>query len=499
MEVQFNKTACPYLRRAVCQIQNQEQTQEVRLSDAMPDIGSVLGSWGQVLIRGKEWRSGSMGVSGGVMAWVLYAPEDGSQPRSIETWIPFQFTWDLPETQRDGAICVTPMVKAVDARSTSARKLMVRANISMLGEALEPVEADVFNPDGLDADIQLLTKSYPMELAQEAGEKLFQIDEELILPGSFPAIDQILRYELTPEVTEQKVMAGRLVFRGKALLHLLYSAADGSVHTWDREIPISQFTELDRDHSTNATGWIILVPTALELEKAEDGKLLLKGEMAAQYVIYDRLLLNIVEDAYSPLRSVAVQTAELCLPVRLDVSREKMRLQADVQAQGESAVDVCWMPEFPSKRSNGDHIELTVPGQFQVLYADREGVLHSMSAKAEETWQLPSDSENIVDGFVRTEGRPQAVFSGETGSFIADMMIEAAVFSQKGIPMVCGLELGEKTQPDQDRPSIVLRRAGDAGLWNIAKECGSTVEAICKANQLDSEPDRNKMLLIPLA
>ena len=498
MEVKFGKTACPYLRRAVCQIQNQEQTQEVRLTEAMPDIGSVLGSWGQVLIRGKEWRSGSMGVSGGVMVWVLYAPEDGSQPRSIETWIPFQFSWDLPETQRDGAICVTPMLKGVDARSTSARKLMVRANVSMLGEALEPVEADVFVPDGLDGDIQLLKKSYPMELAQEAGEKLFQIEEELTLPGALPTVEQILRYELIPEVTEQKVMAGRLVFRGKAQLHLLYCGADGSIHSWDREIPISQFAELDRDHSTNASGWIIVVPTALELEKAEDGRLLLKASMAAQYVIYDRKMLEIVEDAYSPERAVAVEMTELYLPARLDVVRNRLRLESAVQTQGEGVVDVCWLPEFPVRRINGDSVELTLPGQFQVLYTDGEGLLHSASSKAEESWCLPSDSENIVESYCRTDGRPQAVFNGDSGALAADMVVETAVFSEKGMQAVCGLEIGEPKASDPDRPSLLLRRAGDGGLWNIAKECGSTVEAICKANQLDGEPDKNKMLLIPL-
>ena len=61
MELTFNKTACPCLRKAVRQIQTQEQTQEVRLPESMPDIGKVLGSWGQVLIRpvqpfGKECR-----------------------------------------------------------------------------------------------------------------------------------------------------------------------------------------------------------------------------------------------------------------------------------------------------------------------------------------------------------------------------------------------------------------------------------------------------------
>ena len=71
MELQFEKQQIPCLRQLPAEEQIQEQTQELRLSDGMPDIGRVLCAWGQVVMRGKEWRSDSIGVSSGVMAWVL--------------------------------------------------------------------------------------------------------------------------------------------------------------------------------------------------------------------------------------------------------------------------------------------------------------------------------------------------------------------------------------------------------------------------------------------
>lgn len=499
MEVKFNKNTCPCLRKAVCQVQNQEQTQEVRLSESMPDIGRVLNSWGQVMIRGKEWRTGGMSVSGGVMAWVLYAPEDGSEPRSVETWIPFQVKWDFPETERDGAICVTPLLKAVDARSTSARKLMVRANVSLLGEAMEPIEPEVCCPGQIPEDVQLLSKSYPVELPQEAGEKLFQVDEELAIPGNLPPVDKILHYSLTPEISEQKVMAGRLVFRGKGALHLTYTDPDGAIHNWDYEIPFSQYTELDRDHGANAEGWIMVVLTSLELERLEERKLSLKASMAAQYVIYDRVMLELVEDAYSPVRSVGVQLEELKLPVRLDTRHESLRVNQSVQTEGERVVESCWLPEHPGCRQNGDMTELVVPGQFQTLFVDANSGLQSATARGEAVWQIPSDAQNSVGAYLRNLGSPQAVFAGDTLEMTADVDIEATVFCERGIPMVTGLTLGEITEPDPGRPSLILRRAGECSLWDIAKECGSTVDAIKKANQIQDEPENGRMLLIPVS
>ncbi len=78
MEMAFQKTAFPCMTCAVREVQNAEQTQELRLPDGMPDIGKVLCAWGQVILRSKEWRSDSVLVSGGMLMWVLYLPEDGS-------------------------------------------------------------------------------------------------------------------------------------------------------------------------------------------------------------------------------------------------------------------------------------------------------------------------------------------------------------------------------------------------------------------------------------
>jgi hypothetical protein len=64
--------------------------------------------------------------------------------------------------------------------------------------------------------------------------------------------------------------------------------------------------------------------------------------------------------------------------------------------------------------------------------------------------------------------------------------------------MVTQLELGELREDNGGIPSLILRHAGNEGLWNLAKQCGSTVAAIQKANRLNGEPESGQMLLIPV-
>ena len=140
MELQFRKTICSCLKQAVHEVKNLEQTQEVRLPDSMPDISRILGAWGQLIMRGKEWRGDRILSNGGMMVWVLYAPEDGTEPRCVDTWVPLQMEWDLQDTDREGMIRVRWMPRFVDARSVSPRKIMLRLGVAALGQAHVPME-----------------------------------------------------------------------------------------------------------------------------------------------------------------------------------------------------------------------------------------------------------------------------------------------------------------------------------------------------------------------
>ena len=119
----------------LCEVQNGEQTQELRISDGMPDIGRILAAWGQPILRGKEWRSDGVAVNGGILVWVLYAPEDGTEPRCVDSWLPFQMKWDLPDNTPEGKLRIQLLSRFVDARSISARKIMLRGGSFTTEEA----------------------------------------------------------------------------------------------------------------------------------------------------------------------------------------------------------------------------------------------------------------------------------------------------------------------------------------------------------------------------
>lgn len=498
MELQFSQTTVPYLRPAVWELQSQEQTQELRLPDGMPDAGTVLGAWGQTVLRSKEWRSDEMTASGGVMVWLLYTPEDGSEPRKLETWIPFQMRWDFPQTPHEGIMRIKPALRSVDARLISARKMMVRASVSALGEAWEPAEAAVASPGPDRSQVQLLTRNYPVRIPKEAGEKTFALDEELNLPASCPGIANIVRYEMNCDLQDQKVIGARLVFRGTAVLHIVYQAADGRFQTWDYEIPFSQYTDLDHDYEQDAQGDIQLAVTGMELDGGENDMLRFKCGFVAQYLVEDREMLQLAEDAYAPHREVELQMDSLRMPVILDSRKELLRLENTVSVDSTQTVDVSFLPELPRLHMAGENARAELGGTFQVLYYDDRNDLQCALSRWEHTWEMPAGQGLQVQLAVQPGTKPLASIMGGDIQLKGELHLTARTISADAMPMLTGVTLGEETAPDPNRPSLILRRAGEESLWSLAKRCGTTVSAIQEANCLNQEPVIGQMLLIPV-
>lgn len=495
MELQFENKTCRYLRRSARDIKEQEQTQEVRLPDGMPDIGTVLGAWGQCVMRSKEMNGDSFGTSGGVMAWVLYAPVDGSQPRTVEVWLPVQMKWSLPTSQRAGTIRCSWLLKGVDGRSLSARKMMVRANVSVLGEVLEHWEEEIASAAEVPEDVQLLKNTYPARLPVEAGEKTFLIDEDVT--GMEPMPDKIISCAVTPQITEQKVLGGKAVFHGTANLHLVYQDAQEQVHSHHQQMDFSQFVDLDRDYGSDAQVNTLMALSTMEPE-LQEGRLRIKCGMIAQYLISDLMMLELVEDAYSPSRQISMETRELTLPMMLDSRQENLRYSCTIPQNAARFVDVSVNMEQPAVRRAGELTQIVCNGQAQTLFYNDNGELQGAVGRWNAEWELPASMDAEMLACVQGYAAPQVSGGGGQIDLSGEVQMEATALMRQGLPMVTGLDMGEKAKPDVARPSLILRRAGEMPLWEIAKAAGSTVSAIQKANGLTGEPVDDRLLLIPV-
>lgn len=497
MELQFGSKQLSCLTKVLQEVQTSEQTQELKLSDGMPDVGNVISAWGQPIMRGKEWHSSEITFSGGMMVWVLYASDGDHQPQILNTWIPFQMRWNLPAGTPDGQIRISCLPRFVDGRSVSPRKIMLRCAMAVLAEAYVPDTVTVFAPDSDSGEIELLRGSYPMRLPKHAGEKAFALDEELSLPESAPKPERIVYCALEPRLQENRVLSDKLVFRGTGRLHMVYCSDGGQLHSWDFEVPFSQLAELGTAFGTDAQGDIRLTVTGLEPELQEDGRLRLKCGLAGQYLIADREMVEVVEDAYSLDRDLELSQTDLTVPVVLENARQNLYCSQTLQTDANLAADVRFVPDFPMQRRGEREVELTYPGSFQVLYYGEDSLLHGSTVRWEGQETVPAHEDVDMLVYPQTPEATADVGSG-TIQLKAELPVERMAYGQQSIPMVTDILPGQEKRKDPSRPSVILERSGEDSLWALAKRSGSTVGAIREANHLEADPPAGQMLLIPV-
>lgn len=486
MEMKFEEQRIEGLSSIVHRKLTQEQTHQVHIGEQMPEIASVLGAWGKAIIRSKEWRDNAMQISGGIMVWVCYLSEGEGTPQCVEDWIPFQMKWEIPKTDRDGYLFVEPSVKSVDARALSSRKLMIRANICCDGNGLIKNPYSVYSPGQIPKDLNLLTAEYPLTVPREAGERMVQIQEDIGKP-----LGKILRYDLKLYMTEQRIMASRLIFRGKGKIHIVHLVGD-KVSSFDQEMDFAQFADLNEDYGTGAISLVQPILTNLELTQT-DGKWTLKGEMAAQYIIFDRIVVKIAEDGYSNLRDVELFVEPLQIPCILDLRTHTEVIDVTLDVSSGDVVDLC--NQVDCSQINGQPLLVC---QTKGLYYDDHGVLRMINATEEK--QLHLDARENVEMACLCGGEEgiSVLHNSASAQLTLNENIQICATSAQKMSMVVGFKMGDINNAEKQGPSIVLTRYQADRLWDLAKACGSTVEAICQANAIEGEPEQGRMLLIPI-
>ena len=491
MQLQFQKKDVACLRQLTGQVLNQEQTLTLTLDDSMPKIGRVVGAWGQVLLRGKEWRNGSVVVTGGVMVWALYMPEEETECYSAEGWLPFQWKVDIPPTRYDGTVIANLLLRSVDARALTDKKLLLRANAGLQLQVLLPEQAQLSQLEQVPEDLQLLKKTYPIQIPVEAGEKAFAFDEILQYPNTCPQPEKLLFYRLLPQIAEQKMMADKVVFRGTAILHTVYFGQDGRLHTWDFELPFAQFGDLEGRFSEDATAGIRMAVTALDVQKSENG-LQVNGAMTGQYVIYEKICAELITDAYSTTADIQLEKETVLLPMVSEISCQHLSCQSQLPASAARVVDTQFLPEHPccARDEQGPFVELC--GCFRMLWENEQGLPELTIG--DWNHRVQCQQEGKPEAYLTVSGNSQG---SNEGSVQAELILDIVDFAGQTLETICAVEIGEPND-STDSPSLILRRVDGENLWEIAKATGSTVTAIKNANGLDDEPALNQMLIIPL-
>lgn len=503
MELLFETQTANYLREVLYAAISQEETSETIVPDSYPDVERILDSFASVVIRGKDYRSGGVNVSGGIHAGVLYMPEDHSAPRTLHFYIPFNVKADSDTATERTRAMVDCHVKSVDARAINSRKVLIRVNLSGSVTGYEAAEQTLYHyrPEE-GCDLQTRTTTYQVVRPLELAEKPFTMAEEAELPTGRAPMQELCRYQTDLEVTEARMVGNKGVFKGAVNLKLLYLTEDGELNTWSCQLPFSQYVELEHEYDEEELQTMMAL-TDLNVEDAngQGKRLLVNLQLLAQCAVVGQRSMEVVEDAYSLCHDFTPHWQTVEAAGRLDRQSVNQVVRSTVSAPARTVVDTQIYLDAPVLRHQDDTATMVLPMTANILYFDENGDLQGTCAKLETSFQT-----ELADG---CSCRPHAHLAGEAFAVPAGEGVEVRCsvgftvdsMASQGLRALSGGQLSEECTASADRPSVILRHAkADDTLWSVAKSCRTTADAICKANALEGDSPRlSGMLLIPIA
>ena len=163
-----------------------EETMEMIVPDACPDILRIVDTAGTVCLKSKEAQEGRVEISGTVRCAVLYLPDGETGVRLIEVNIPFFCSADGTGVAPGCGVVAVPSVQAAETRSINPRKVLVRVNLAVAVRAYRSVDTAFCTGAEDDSAVEQLRESRSAYMVACVQEKPFTFSDDLTISGSRP-------------------------------------------------------------------------------------------------------------------------------------------------------------------------------------------------------------------------------------------------------------------------------------------------------------------------
>lgn len=505
MELELNRTQMTGYETVLDTTLLHEETMEMIVPDACPDILRIVDTEARVCLGGKDAMEGRAELTGNIKAAVLYLPDGEEGMRRLEVSIPFSCPVESARLSARCSLVVLPRVQAAETRSINPRKVLVRANLALSVRAFAPMMDSICT--GLEdtgaGGVEQLKERLSTYVVACVEEKPFTFSDDLTLSGSKPEAQELLKHRLNLLCTESKVIGNKLIFKGEAVLQVFYRSVENTLCAADYTLPFSQIMEVSGAGEEADCGLEVVVASSECSLSPGDGRTLsVSLGLLAQAIVREERSVELLSDAYATLCLLEVdrRSYDMSRLLERSVKVQSVREIVETGVLARSIADAYLSVGQVLQAREGAYITVTADTSVTILYEGEEGGPGAVRRQIPVSCQLELPEGCTCSCLCRC---PEPVFATPTsGGIEVRFQIEFQYLALSGsaVSGVCDLRVDEEPPTDcENIPSIVLRMVGEQErLWDIAKAYGTTRLDIMQANELEDETvPRGQLLLIP--
>lgn len=505
MELELNRTELSGYDTIADTTLFSEETLECIVPDACPDILRILDTDGVVCVKSKEAGEGRAELRGMIRACVLYLPDGAEGIRTMEVSIPFTCGTDHPAIHTGCIVHAVPRLLSADARMLNPRKVYVRAEIAVGFQLFSPSAAMVSTSCDCQESWGIQEKRERCQTYRIAAvqEKPFTFSDDLALPGSKPDLAELLRQRVDLSCTESKVIGNKLIFKGQAVLTLLYRTEDLMPVTVSFELPFSQIMEVSgAAEEADCDLELTLNDISCQPDPEDHRTISVSMGLLAQTVLREEHSVEVVSDLYSTAYELTVERQEDTFG-RLSERgsrRQSFREILETSVAVKSVVDCSLAIGAVSQSWEGNLLTMSADTRVMILYRGEDDELYSLVRPVPVScqWEPEAGCSCFCRCSCPGEFYATPTVGGIEVRFPLDFHYRAE--TRHTVLEAAAAHLDEERLCDStQRPSIVLRMVEEGEtLWDIAKAYATTSADIIGANELTEEAvPMGRLLLIP--
>ena len=499
MELNFKSAEIPCWTEVFSQTLRREAAQEAIVPDTLPDIGTILSSSGQVLIRGKDVGEGRVRIETNLPIKIACEGSSGEGVFLQEMDIPLTLSVEDPAIS-EAAPCVAELaLTTLEVKAPNPRKLSVRAEVTARLRCFSPDRLLLPGvPEQAAEGVHLREQEWALTKIAAVTEKTFILTDEFTLPQDRPAVS-LLDSQLLLDTPDCRTVGNKLVIKGAARSRLVYLTEDGTAAPLEVSTEFNQILEAD-SLPENPLVQLALIPSGVYYEFNGEGKAgNLELHLVAQAVICGAETVRGVVDAYSNANPLEADTEELPLRrvLRSVTQQETLAERINLPQPAEAVTAVTVQPGVPIGEGDGIRLPLTVSACYQTAAGELRTLRHGTSVR------FPGETE--ANRRVEPTGvcvqELTLLPSGSGLELRAAVELRGLLWEEASVTCISALRFDPEERLDSAVwPSLVLLRPEESmELWTLARENHSTVEAIRESNHLEGEEvsGGEKLLLIP--
>lgn len=502
MKLELNRTHLAGYETVLDTTVFREETLETIVPDANPDILRLIDTQGKVLLKGKEAMDGRVTLTGTARLTVLYQPEGGTGLCRLEVGIPFSVSVEERRLTSGCTVTAVARVAGADTRTINPRKILTRVEVAVSVKAFcaetTVLCTGIHAEGGTAEEWKEVHRPCCVSAVQE---KQVTFEDDLSIPAGRPAAEELICNRVELACHEAKLIGNKLIFKGDAVVRLLYRPVGGGMGAADFTLPFSQITEVigvgEDGQCTVNVGL-----TGADFSLGSDGRTVSASlSMLAQVVVREEREVELLADTYSTCCSVKADRVPYTYRRRCGAGagRQTVRQMIETGLSVQSVVDAYCLVGQTARKREGSQMNLIADVILTAVCMTEEGDFCAVSRRMEV--ECPVDiPEDCLCSF---ECRCGELIATPTADGVeVRFPVEFPYFcEQEEQGMVIREVTFEEDGEDggQEKPSIILRllQPGES-LWEVAKRYGTTIEDIIRANELENgHPGDGTLLLIP--